>query len=244
MNTILPTDIRGVIFDMDGVLCDSEPFICEAACRMFLERHHVHVKPDDFKPFIGTGENRYLSGVANLHGIRLALDSDKARTYAIYLEIIKGRLQPLAGVTDFIAICRRRGLKLAVATSADAIKLQGNLAEIRIPAQTFDACVTGNDVEYKKPAPDLFLAAARKLDLPPGNCLVIEDAPSGIEAAIRGGMLPLGLTTSFNAELLIRAGARWTAPDLAHAPAATQLFGGGRPPDLSLAVSTIGEKHE
>ncbi len=232
MNTTLPTDIRGVIFDMDGVLCDSEPFICEAACRMFLERHHVHVKPDDFKPFVGMGENRYLSGVADLHGIRLALDSDKARTYAIYLEIIKGRLHPLSGAADFINACRRRGLKLAVATSADAIKLRGNLDEIRIPDHTFDTCVTGSDVERKKPAPDLFLAAARKLDLPPGRCLVVEDAPSGIEAATCGGMLSLGLTTSFSAELLIRSGARWTAPDLAHAFTTAQRSGEDWLPDI------------
>ena len=201
---------------MDGVLCDSEPFIGEAACRMFRERHGISVRPGEFQPFVGTGENRYLSGVAELHGIRLALDSDKARTYAIYLEIIKGRLQPLPGVAKFLAACRRQGWKLAVATSADAIKMRGNLIEIRLPRETFDACVSGSDVEQKKPHPDLFLAAARKLNLPPETCLVVEDAPSGIEAAGRGGMQALGLTTSFSAEILTQAGARWTAADLAH----------------------------
>lgn len=218
MNSRPTMTIRGVIFDMDGVLCDSEPLICEAACRMFLERHGVRVAPDDFRPFVGTGENRYLSGVAERHGVRLSLESDKARTYALYLEIIKGRLHPLPGVAGFIAACRRRGAKLAVATSADAIKLRGNLAEIGIPAPTFEACVTGSDVERKKPAPDLFLAAARELALLPAHCLVIEDAPSGIEAAVRGGMVSMGLTTSFSAKALRRAGARWTAPDLSRPP--------------------------
>ncbi len=214
--------LRGVVLDMDGVLCASEPFIGEAAGRMFLERYGVLVRPDEFKPFVGMGENRYLSGVAERHGLRLALESDKARTYAIYLELIKGRLQPLPGAAGFLDACRRRGLKLAVATSADAVKLRGNLDEIRLPPETFDACVNGSEIERKKPHPDLFLAAARKLGLPPANCLVVEDAPSGIEAAGRGGMPALGLTTSFDAEILRRAGARWTAPDLAHAPA--ELF--------------------
>jgi HAD superfamily hydrolase (TIGR01509 family) len=203
---------------MDGVLCDSEPFICEAAGRMFWERHQVRVKPADFQPFVGTGENRFLGGVAELYGIKLALESDKARTYAIYLEIIKGRLHPLPGVADFIGACRRRGLKLAVATSADAIKLRGNLAEIGLPVSTFDGYVTGSEVERKKPAPDLFLAAARKIALAPAQCLVVEDAPSGIEAATRGGMLALGLTTSFSAARLAGAGARWTAPHLGQLP--------------------------
>lgn len=212
----------GVILDMDGVLCDSEPFIGEAACRMFNERYRIQVTPADFKPFVGMGENRYLSGVAERHGIHLALESDKARTYAIYLEIIKGRLQPLPGAADFITACRQQGMKLAVATSADLIKLQGNLDEIRIPARMFDATVTGSEVERKKPHPDLFLKAAQKLNIPSGHCLVIEDAPSGIAAATRAGMVSLGLTTSFPSEALTGAGARWTAPDLAHVP--LQLF--------------------
>ncbi|MBU4199644.1 MAG: HAD-IA family hydrolase [Kiritimatiellae bacterium] len=210
--------ILGVILDMDGVLCDSEPFIGEAAGRMFHERYQIKVKPADFKLFVGMGENRYLSGVAERHGIRLALESDKARTYAIYLDIIKGRLKPLPGAADFIAACRQHGLKLAVATSADLIKLQGNLNEIRIPVQMFDATVTGSEVERKKPHPDLFLAAAQKIKIHSGHCLVIEDAPSGIKAATRAGMLSWGLTTSFSSRALTRAGARWTAPDLAHVP--------------------------
>lgn len=214
-----PQRIRGVISDMDGVLCDSEPFIGEAACRMFRERYDIAVALAEFQPFVGMGENRYLSGVAERHGIRLDLEADKARTYALYLELIKGRLRPLPGVAQFIANCRRLGLKLAVATSADTVKLRGNLEELRLPLETFDAWVSGSMVERKKPHPDLFLAAARKLDLPPPQCLVVEDAPSGIEAAGRGGMPALGLTTSFSAEVLIRAGARWTAPDLAQAPA-------------------------
>ena len=205
--------------DMDGVLCDSEPFICEAACRMFAERHQRKVCPEDFKSFVGMGENRYLSGVADKYNIHLSLESDKATTYALYLEIIKGRLKPLPGVADFIAAGRRHGMKLAVATSADLIKLKGNLDEIRIPMHMFDATVTGSEVERKKPHPDLFLAAARKLKIAPAYCLVIEDAPSGIEAATRAGMASLGLTTSFSSDALNQSGAGMVAPDLAHVPA-------------------------
>jgi len=218
MNKEISSSIQGIILDMDGVLCDSEPLICEAACRMFQERHQVQVQPEDFKPFVGTGENSYLSGVAGKYHISLALESDKAQTYAIYLELIKGRLQPLPGAADFVDRCRRCELKVAVATSADLIKLEGNLDAIHLPVQTFNATVTGSEVERKKPHPDLFLMAARRLHLSPEHCLVIEDAPNGIEAATRAGMAALGLTTSFSADILLRAGARETAPDLAHVP--------------------------
>ena len=211
---------RGIIFDMDGVLCDSEVFICEAACRMFAENHHVQVRPEDFIPFVGTGENRYLGGVAEKHGVQLSLEKDKARTYALYLEIIKGRLPPLPGAVEFIRACRKEGLKLAVATSADRVKLDGNLKQIGVPPETFDFCVTGSDVEKKKPHPEVFLVAAQKIGLPPGECLVIEDAPNGILAGRAAGSPCLGITTSYDVATLMKAGADWTAPDLAHVPAA------------------------
>jgi len=209
----------GVIFDMDGVLCDSEPFICEAAIRMLQERHGVTAAPADFVPFVGAGENRYLGGVAQKYGVELNLESDKARTYAIYLEIIRGRLQPLAGVHEFIADCRRRGLKIAVASSADRTKVDGNLREIGVPGETFDAVVNGLDVVNKKPHPEIFLLAASKLALPADRCLVVEDAPNGVQAAKAATASCLGLTTSFTADQLRQCGANWIAPDLAHVPA-------------------------
>ena len=214
----MDNQIDGIIFDMDGVLCDSEPFINEAAIRMFAEVHHTRVRPEDFIPFVGTGEDRYIGGVAEKYGIKLSMPEDKRRTYAIYLEIIKGRLKPLPGSVQFIAESRRRGLKLAVATSPDRIKMEGNLAEIGIPATAFDAVVTGNDVDRKKPDPQVFLLAAARLELAPSRCLVVEDAPNGILAGKAAGARCLGIMSSFSEQALRAAGADVIAPDLAHVP--------------------------
>ncbi len=211
-------DIRAIIFDMDGVLCDSERFICEAACRMFAQRYSATVHPDDFLPFVGAGENRYLGGVAEKHGITLKMPEDKSLTYAIYLDIIKGRLDPLPGAVAFIDSCRQRGLKLAVASSADRIKVDGNLAQIGLHPSRFDAIITGSDVEKKKPHPEIFLAAAAALHVPPVHCIVVEDAPNGIQAGKAAGCRCLGLTTSFDAPTLRSSGADFTAPDLARVP--------------------------
>ena len=218
MRTIPAITIRGIIFDMDGVLCDSEPFICEAARQMFRERHALTVQAADFAPFVGTGEDSFLGGPAEKYGCHINLPTDKDRTYEIYLEIIKGKLKPLAGAKDFIAECRAIKIRLAVATSADVVKMTGNLLEIGISPGSFDALVCGNEVTLKKPNPDIFLRAAAKLGLPPENCLVIEDAPSGLKPAKAAGMRALGLTTSFKDDVLKSAGADWTAPDLAHLP--------------------------
>ena len=209
--------IRGVILDMDGVLCDSEPFICQAACRMFVDRYHIDVRPEDFVPFVGAGEDRYLGGVAEQHGFTLDLERDKARTYQLYDRMVRGRLGPLPGVHEFIAKCRARRLRLALATSADRVKLLVNLRELGLAPETFDALVNGLDVERKKPAPDIFRLAAERLGLPAGECLVVEDAVNGVAAAKAAGARCLALTTSFTRDQL--AGADFFAATLADAPA-------------------------
>jgi len=132
--------IKGVLFDMDGVLLDSEEFMCQAAIRMFAEKG-LSVQKEDFLPFVGMGENRYLGGVAEKYGCSFDLENDKARAYAIYAQITAGRLAPLPGVADFIDRCKQRNLKLAVATSADRVKMMINLEVLHLPTNTFDLTV-------------------------------------------------------------------------------------------------------
>jgi HAD superfamily hydrolase (TIGR01509 family) len=205
---------RAVLFDMDGVLCDSEAFIAAAAIRMFREDHGVAVRAEDFLPFVGAGENRYLGGVAEKHGVVLAMPRDKVRTYERYLEDIRGRLHPIPGAAEFLSACRARGLRTAVASSADRLKVDGNLREIGFPPATFDAIVTGSDIRHPKPDPEIFLAAAARVGVEPAACLVVEDAINGVVAARRAGCHCLGVTSSFPAALLRESGAEWTCEKL------------------------------
>jgi HAD superfamily hydrolase (TIGR01509 family) len=151
------------------------------------------------------GENRYIGGVAEKYDLKVDIDKVKARTYAIYGEIVKGKLDPLPGVNEFIGRCRKKGLRLALATSADRIKMEINLREIGLNGNTFNAIVTGLDVVNKKPSPDIYLKAAEMLDVPPEDCLVVEDAVSGIKAGKRAGCKCLAVTTSFSREELSEA---------------------------------------
>ena len=203
----------GVIFDMDGVLVDSEKFICKAACLMF-EEIGLSVKPDDFLPFVGTGEDRYIGGVVEKYNVSVDIEAAKKRTYDIYLEIIQGTLQPLPGVHEFVKKCKDTGMKIAVASSADRRKVMGNLKEIGLPPDVFDTIVVGEDVSHKKPAPDIFILAANRLKLKPEECLVVEDAVSGVAAAKAAGSRCLALTTSFVQKELAQADL--FATDLAH----------------------------
>jgi beta-phosphoglucomutase-like phosphatase (HAD superfamily) len=227
--------IQAVIFDLDGVLTDSEWFIAEAGRLMFKETHHVEVSHEDFKPFTGLGENTFLGGVAEKFGIAdFNIDRDKKRTYEIYGEIVKGKLTALPGSVEFVHRCRELGLKTALATSTDYVKMIANLEAIGLinnelcsdqiglaaaidaaaRHKAFDALVNGLDVSRQKPFPDLFLEAASRLETDPADCWVVEDSLGGVKAAKTGGMKCLGLLTSFTEAELREAGADKIARDL------------------------------
>lgn len=190
--------VKAVIFDMDGVLTDSEPLINAAAVAMFRERGLV-VQPEDFLPFVGTGEDRYLGGVAEQYRFPLDIPAAKRRTYEIYLDLVPRELRAFPGARELVQACRRAGLKTAVASSADLIKIEANLRQIGLPPETWDALVSAEDATHKKPAPDLFLAAARKLGVTPAECVVVEDAVNGIQAAKAAGMRCVAVAQTFPA---------------------------------------------
>ena len=196
--------IKAVIFDMDGVLTDSEPLICMAAVAMFRERG-VIVQPEDFLPFVGTGEDRYIGGVAEKYHFPIDLKVAKHRTYEIYLALVPEKLRAFPGAQDLVRHCQWAGLKVVVASSADLIKIEANLRQIGLPPAEWDAIVCAEDVVHKKPAPDIFLAAARKLGLAPAECVVIEDAVNGVQAANAARMRCVAVAQTFAAEKLAAA---------------------------------------
>lgn len=207
--------IKGVLFDMDGVLVDSEEYIFEAT-KLMLAEHGVKAKKEDALHFVGMGENKYIAGIAQMNGFEVDIERDKARTYQIYEQITRGKITALPGAIEFIEMCLSKGLKIAVASSADKIKVLINLREIGLSANSFHAIVTGEDVELKKPFPDIYIKATKMIGLKPHECLVVEDAISGVKAGKAAGCKCLGLTTSFPSNLLTEAD--WICEDLSHVP--------------------------
>src|SRR6266498_1870964 len=100
---------HAVIFDMDGVLVDSEPLINAAAIAMFKEKG-LDVQPDDFLPFVGAGEDRYIGGVAEHYGFPLDVTEAKRRTYEIYLDLVPSELEAFPGVLEVVHACRNARL--------------------------------------------------------------------------------------------------------------------------------------
>ena len=120
-----------VIFDMDGVLVDSEPVITEAAI-LGLREYGVQAVPEDFIPFVGTGEDRFIGGVAEKYGVRYKPEMKK-RVYTIYLEIVQDKIKIFEGVHELLRKLRDMGIRFAVGSSADRIKVDANLKAAGIP---------------------------------------------------------------------------------------------------------------
>lgn len=196
--------IELIIFDMDGVLVDSEPAITYASIESLAESG-VTAQYADFKPFTGMGDDKFIQGVIEKYGgtyeTRL-----KERAYEIYLAKPE-RIEVFPTSKKILSDLSASGYKCAVASASDLVKVKANLERIGVDLSLFSAIVTGSDVKNKKPDPEIFLKAADKSGIPYGNCLVIEDAVSGVQAAKAAGMKCIAVTTSFDSQTLKDAGA-------------------------------------
>lgn len=200
--------VSAVLFDMDGVLCNSEEISRTAAVDVFAEMG-IEVTVEDFVPFTGTGEANFLGGVASVKGVKgFDPEAAKKRFFEIYLNKYAKPNSGIGfpGAFELVTQCKSKGLKVAVASSADRIKVDANLAAAGLPLSMFDAIVSADAFENLKPAPDIFLAASRILNVPPSECIVIEDALAGVEAAKAADMRCIAVTTSVSEEALKNAG--------------------------------------
>jgi kojibiose phosphorylase len=185
-------DINGFIFDLDGVLTDTAEFHYRAWQKL----------ADEEKLPFNRQANEALRGVARRESLLLILGShhcsevelqemmDRKNRY--YVESIQGMTPEdvLPGVIELLGELRRSGIKIAIASASKNARTV--IAKLGI-ANLVDAIADGYSVEHPKPAPDLFLYAATQLGLDPAHCVVVEDAPAGVEAAIAAGMWAIGL---------------------------------------------------
>jgi len=202
----------GIIFDMDGVLVDSEDAMKTTSIES-LKRFGINPKKEDFVEFTGMGEDAFIGGVAGKYGLEYNTEM-KEYAYMIYVEKARELVYVYPGVKEVIASVKRKGCKIAVASAADLIKVKTNLACIGIEEDFFNAFVTGSDVKHKKPNPEIFIKAAEELGVEPGNCIVLEDAKSGIAAAKSAGMACIGITTAFSHEELAATDVDYVVDDI------------------------------
>jgi HAD superfamily hydrolase (TIGR01509 family) len=202
--------LYGLIFDVDGVIADTEPVNAKATIRVFEDMFGLRgVKPEDFEAGIGKGAERYVLAAAEVHALKLTdeevIAAAKLREQYLIRAIQEGPLPAFAGVLELIeAAFRRRDFRLAIATSATVELSRAILESARVPYQKM-VYVTGSEITRKKPDPELFLVAASRMAIKPAHCVVIEDAPSGVQAAKAAGAKCLAVTNSTTAANLSQA---------------------------------------
>jgi beta-phosphoglucomutase-like phosphatase (HAD superfamily) len=190
--------VGALIFDMDGTMVDSMPAHARS-WEEFGQRHGLGIPVDEILRRT-TGRNgveciRELMGEDIPEDQALKLIGEKE---AIYRGIFAHEFREVAGFAGFVRAARERSLKLAVATAGDQQNLAFVLQHLKLGLPP-DAVVRGDEGLPGKPQPDIFLAAAAKLQVPAAECIVFEDAPFGIEAARRAGMRAVAICSTHSA---------------------------------------------
>lgn len=176
-----------VIFDLDGTLVDSEPHYFEAGRRV-LARHGVPgFTWEEHTRFIGIGTRETLQTLRREHGIEAPVEQLLAEKNRAYLALARASTETFAPMRALVERLHAAGAPMAVASGSSRAAIEAVLAGAGL-APMLPVQVSAEEVERGKPAPDVFLEAARRLGADPAACVVLEDAPPGAEAARRAGM--------------------------------------------------------
>jgi putative hydrolase of the HAD superfamily len=199
--------LKGIIFDFDGLIIDTEMPGCNAWAELF-NQHGFSFTIEDWKKAIGTGPTAYnpASHLSQLTQGRLDPQVIQKQTLARVRELIES--QPiLPGVLDFIIGAERLGLPMAVASSSNRDWVEGYLLKLGI-RKFFKVVCTSDDVTNVKPDPELFILATKNLGIDPSEAIIFEDSPNGIRAAKAAGIsciaIPNDITKSMDLSLATR----------------------------------------
>jgi beta-phosphoglucomutase len=205
--------IKGFIFDLDGTLTLTQQLHYLALREVFSRYGIKYTQKEDQEKFSGKGSKFTCEQVLKAAGknpsptdIEKCADQKKD----LYNQIIAStKITPVPGIKTFLETAQQKGIRMIVATGnkLDAAKMLLDKAGI---GKFFNKIISQSDVKNQKPAPDIFLLAANKLNLPPEECIVFEDSINGVTAAKAGHITCVALTTGSPAKALLKAGAALT----------------------------------
>lgn len=211
--------IKAVIFDLDGTIVFSHPTHFTAYERLFKDFGVTWTYEEFNKIFAGIGSPGIITKVLERNGIK---DFDAkalaARKRDIFDEILKEtKLQVVPGFFDFLEEINKRGLKKIIASGSHKINILNMLKNIGASAE-FPLVVSGEEVANPKPAPDIYLEAARRIDVNPLKCLVLEDTEHGVNGAHMAGMKCVAFLSTLPKGMLEEAHADWIFNDYTEIP--------------------------
>ena len=195
------TRYRAILFDMDGVLVDSEPLFLAAINRLLVEEGVEPVSVQENEEFlIGTTIGETWRQLKLHRPLPKPTEEYVSRYDDIVRQVMQEELEPQPGVRELLAACNRRGLPKAVASSSLHMWVDLKLRAIGLTG-AFDAVLGGDDVSRGKPQPEIYLKAAERLGVPAGECIAIEDSPVGIAAAVASGAYTIAVRTEYTRNL-------------------------------------------
>ena len=182
--------IRGVLFDMDGLVVDTEKLYS----RFWMESCHFFGFPMTREESLGMRSLNKNAGQKQLEsyfgpGVSRAIMRDK-RIELMDAYVAEFGVEAKPGIHELLDYLKEQGIRTAIATSSPMPRATAYLGSLDL-LDKFDRICSGHDVKQGKPAPDIYLHAAASIGIPPENCLAIEDAPAGIESAHRAGCWPV-----------------------------------------------------
>jgi HAD superfamily hydrolase (TIGR01509 family) len=186
-----------VIFDMDGVIADSEPTYFEAINVLLAPTGH-RMSEAQYEEIIGTSTEHTWRTITETFGLEGTMEDHIRRYNQVLLELLRQPRAALPGVRELLAELRRLRVPAALATSSWKSWAEALLQATGL-GSAFDAVVWREMVEHPKPAPDLFLRAAELVGVEPARCVVVEDTGPGLEAAKAAGMLAVQVRSASTA---------------------------------------------
>lgn len=199
---------QAALFDMDGVVIDTRQSIMDF-WQAFAAEQGVTLTTDDF--------NRHIHGVPATHTLKVLFPNLPPEPDAAFLDRIiryerSLHYSEVAGVRLLLQALKAAGIRTALVTSGMDWKVDEVVRQLALEG-LFDVIVTAAEIERGKPDPACYLTAAAKLQLSPANCVVFEDAVSGVRAAVAAGMVCIGVQSGHLADMLIAEGVRHVIPD-------------------------------
>jgi HAD superfamily hydrolase (TIGR01509 family) len=183
--------LKAAIFDMDGVIIDSEPFHWDVNKKIFSDLG-IKMSQREYRRYIGSSNTNMWTDLKKRYGLSQPLEALVSMQGAGNIDFLReNSFGPIEGVTELIQDLKKNGIAIGLASSSPHAAIDIVLKKFAFESY-FSVVVSGEDFKNSKPAPDIFLKAALLLQIPPDKCVVIEDATHGVAAAKAAGMKCIG----------------------------------------------------